>query len=1033
MKNRHLTLLILLFLTLTNIAYLHAQFNAPRFQRITTAEGLPDGEVKQIREDKDGFIWIATAQGICRYDGHKTQLLRGGTAISTKYLAIDRPMFFCWDDKYRWWIGSDWAGIRVYDATKQHFFHIRDKHWSDNYPGENNEDTLTNSNISVVLCDSESKIWIGTYQNGIDIFDTKKGHLDKSGQYGTDLFKDCQIRKIDKDAKGNIWVAALKKGLWRFNEARKTWSSISTHQNIQSFSFDTEGGVWFISDNQIFHYNAKTNQTQIFYQGLFKNSSKKLSFLKIHCDRTGRIWIGTGNGLILLRGNNIPPEFLKQDQKNPYSLLSDYINEIFEDSKGNIWIGCANDGVCVLPNTYDKIQVFDNPTTTVRIQDIVVASDSTLYGVTETYLLTSRFPYYHTDFMPIETFIPRTHTTLHRIAIGQNGQIYLGTNHGIWQYQPKEKRCRFICPISNNPAFILQQGMSSLKVWGDTLLTFSLFDTDGLTLVDLKNKTSYLLDTPEKNYNKVFTNGMLQDNQGIFWATSYEGLARLGTLKTPFSKVTFAAEFYKGDSTENNNSSTSLLKIGNLLLWGRDGGGGFNVLSFKDSTHRIFLKKNGLFDNSVTALERDKTGGLWAGTYFGVCRIQIPDNFLTAEQLKVQNYSFADGLPHNTVTRIVTTLDSSKIFVGTVGGLAMINTEGGDTAAPKLVFTALNVYNKAVNPNDSFNILTTDINETDLLTLHHYQAFFTLEVSGLHFANPKQTRYVYRLSGLGNDWMDNGFNNIISFNNMASGEYLLEVKAMSNNGAWSAVKMMNIKVLPPFWARWWFISVLVLLFLSGVYGLYQFRINQMRRVQDLQNSLAADLHDDIGSALSNIEILGFLTQNQDQLPEKAQKLIMKMAYEAKKTNESLHQLVWTMHAENEGLEATLAKLNRMAVDSLEPQGITLSVDEPQQITDTIKLGREKQRDLIMVYKEILTNISKHAQATRVTISISLKQGLLMIDIEDNGAGFNPQPQNGFGGNGLTNMTKRMAKYGGSTTVKNRADAQGTVAQIRLPM
>jgi ligand-binding sensor domain-containing protein/two-component sensor histidine kinase len=1033
MKNRHLTQLILLFLTLTNSSHLIAQFNAPRFQRITTAEGLPDGEVRQIREDKDGYIWFATAQGICRYDGYRTQLLRGGKEISTMSLATDRPLAFCWDNQYRWWIGSDWAGVAVYDAPKQIVFRIRDAHWSKEYPSEGNTDTLNNSAISILFNDKKSKIWIGTFSDGLALYDLEKQRLDKSEIYGTQLFKGCAIKKIDKDVNGNIWVAATKKGLWRFDNTQKQWLEVSNNKNIRHFSLDTEGGAWFVSDKQIFYYNPKTQTVSTHFESDLKKIAPISETYKILFDQKKRLWIAASHGLILFKGGGIPAQLFRHDPKNPYSLLSNFVEELFEDSKGNIWLACGNDGVCMLPNNYDKIQVFDNNTTTHRIEDLAIAPDSTLYAITQTHLIISHFPYYSTDFIPIKSFLTCENIMVSKIQIGQNGHVYFGTNCGIWQYLPKEKRGVFICPSNINPSFKQQYGFTSLNILGDSLLTFSSYEVRELTLFDLKKKKMQVFKDAKLGYNTVFMGNIIQDSKDAFWSNSENGLKRFNGFKMPLDTCQTVSHFLKGTYVDNNNAGAPIFRIGDVIWWGRINGGGLNIISTKDSTYRHFLKENGLFDNSITTLDYDKTGKIWAGTSFGISRIQIPTDVWTTNKLDVQNYSFQDGLPHNTVLCSALSRDKSQVFVGTVGGLAMLNTEGVDTAAPKLVFTALNVYNKVVNPNDSFNILTTDINKTKLLTLHHYQAFFTLEVSGLHYANPKQTRYEYRLSGLGDDWIDNGFNNILSFNNMASGEYLLEVKAMSNNGVWSAIKTLKIKVLPAFWARWWFILGLVLLFLSGVYGLYQFRINQMKRVQDLQNSLAADLHDDIGSALSNIEILGFLTQNQDQLPEKAQKLILKMANEAKKTNESLHQLVWTMNTENEGLEATLAKLNRMAVDSLEPQGITLSVDAPEKINGDIKLGREKQRDLILVFKEILTNIGKHAKATRVSISISSKQGILLIDIEDNGNGFNPQPQKEFGGNGLNNMTKRMTKYGGSTTVKNREDAQGTMVQIRLPM
>jgi ligand-binding sensor domain-containing protein len=1033
MKNRYFYYLIV-FLTAQSTSTSNAQFNAPRFQRITLAEGLPNGEVHQIREDKDGFIWFGTAEGICRFDGYKIKLLTSPKGVQTKDLTADRPIFFCWDAQNRWWIGGDWSGIRVYDPLNHSLIRMQDAAYSKAHFEEKNTDTLSNAVISVLFHDKKSKIWIGSYEDGIEIYDLEKSRLDKTGEYGLSIFKGCAIKKIADDAQGNIWVAASNKGLWRFDISQKQWSAISMQKDIRSFSLDKMGGVWFTSSNQIFYCNPKTKAMQTPFALILKGLFKKADLYTLFCDRKNRLWVCTDNGLLLLQQGNIPSQIFKHDPKNSHSLLSNYIREIFEDHKGNIWLACNGEGVCMIPNGYDKIQVFDNPTTNYAIQDVAVAPDSTLYAITPSHILSSRFPYYRTEFTPVQSLLPCSNATLGKIEISTNGRIYIATSCGIWQYFPKEKKCRFLCAALSDPEITQKGAFSSLNLWGDTLLTFSLYKIDGLTAYDLKRKKIQTFNAPATNYDRVFTDGMLQDNQGVFWSNTFKGFSRLGTSKIPFDTCKTAYLFAKGNYINNNNAGAPVLKLGDALLWGRADGGGLNVIYPKDSTYRYFSKEQGLFDNSITTLVRDKAGYIWAGTYLGICRIEMPDNLLHAKSLSVQNFSFMDGLPHNTVTSSATNKDKSLVFVGTSGGLAVINTEGvKDTLVPKLIFNNLYVFNTLVSPQDTFHILTKDINETKALTLKYNQTFFTLELSGLNFENPLQTRYSYRLLGLNSDWIDNGFRNAISFNNIAWGNYELEIKAQGSNGLWSDVRTLKLNVLPPFWQRWWFIGGCILLISSIIYAVYRYRINQLKKVQDLQNSIAADLHDDIGSALSNIEILGFLSQNQLNEPQKVESLIQKIAHEAKKTNESLHQLVWTMQVENSGLEPTLAKLNRMAVDTLEPQGITLSIDQPKQEITGIKLDRERQRDLIMIYKETLTNISKHANAKAVHIRIVFENLVLYIDIEDNGNGIKNQKNKDFGGNGLKNMQARMMKYRGSAMLQNRLNGDGVVMQIRLPI
>ena len=1036
MKSRlQLHLLTILFI-IQSVITLHAQFNAPRFQRFTYAEGLPNGEVHHIREDTEGFIWMATAQGICRFDGYKFQLLTGQNPSQTLALSHDRPIFFAWDTYKRWWIGSDWAGVRLFDKSKQDIRLFGDTERYATLGIKNATDTLSNGTILSVFSDNTTqKVWIGTYSKGLNVFDIEQNHLDKSGIYASSLFKNSSILKIDKDKQGNIWVIATNKGLCYFDCRTQEWSIAVNQPDIAHFSINTEGVIWFTTKNKLFQYNPLSKEKPI--QIPLKGLTSEISFTRVHCDKLGRIWLGTTNGLGLISYKNAPIQFFKNEPKNPYSLLSDFIQEVFEDSKGNIWVGCAGDGVCRIANTYSKIKTFDNPYPTQQIEDVAVAPDATLFAVTKTHFLISLPPYNQTNFITAQKLLPCADALFYKLTISETGHIYLGTSCGIGEYSPKTKQFQFVIPPT--PSF--QGGIKHLKIWGDTLLSFGLTAVDGLNLFHLKTKTSQRFDSKNLYYNTTFTHSIIRDKNGIFWANSFSGLLRIGTSLQASDTIRFVMNFVKGDYIQDANAGEAVLEIGDNVWWGREDGGGLNVLSEKDSTFRYFNNEHGLFNSSITTLLADKTGHLWAGSYFGISRIKIPDDFHTAKTLFSQNYTLSDGLPHNTVNCTAITPNGEHLFVGTAGGMSLFSLKQlTDTFTPKIVFTNFQLLGKSIVPNDSSHILTQDINETKTITLNHNQAFFTLELSGLDFASAAQMRYAYRLVGIHTDWIDNGFQNTLAFNNIAPGDYVLEVKTQGTNGVWSAIKTLEIHVLPPFWRRAWFIALCIALFLLGVYKLYTFRINQLKRVHIVQNSIAADLHDDIGSSLSHIEILSFLSQNQlkpEGSGEKAKELMVKITEEVKKTNESLHQLVWTMHAENDGFEPTMTKLNRMAIEILEPQDIRLSFDLPQHAIPSFQFGRERQRDLIMVYKEAITNISKHAQATAVHIVIDIKKEvltMLTIDISDNGIGCQTKVQtSSFGGNGLKNMNQRMVKHGGTCVVSPRENEKGTFVSIRLPI
>jgi ligand-binding sensor domain-containing protein/two-component sensor histidine kinase len=1028
MKSRYTYLFTLIFIALST--HLLGQFTAPRFQRLTITEGLPNGEVRQIREDADGFIWLSTSEGICRFDGYKTQMLMSNTLSMSINLNGDRPLYFDWDAQKRWWIGSDWAGVRRFDPIKNDLSFVSKTEYASIRPNNKILDTLRQGSISTVFFDGNNHVWVGTF-HGLQVFDITKNRMDWNPQLATPLFDNCLIQQISKDAVGNIWAAVDKKGLYQFDKTTQNWSIAVHRESLRGFTFDKEGGILFVTEDELGYYHPRTKKQSFPYNAVLKTLKIKATYYKIHADGMGRIWVGTNTGLILLRGATVPPQLFRYDPRNPYSLLSDNIRGIYEDSKGNIWLSCNADGVCMLPNSFERIQVFDNPTKSHRIEDIAIAPDSTLYSLTEKELIISPFPYYQSELLNLQNLLNNCKTTTNLITIGKNGSIYLLTECGIWQFSRQAKKCRFIFNSQIKENAIAARSYLTFNIWGDTLLTFSHFEKPGLFMFNLKTGKQTVLNNPNLNQKIIFTDGMIQDKRGEFWSNSYTGLMKIGHFSTKPDTFQYACFHFNWKNYDfNNNGGQPLIEIGDELWWGRFDGGGLSVMGLKDTAYGSFTKANGLFNNSVQTLSLDKYGYLWAGTDLGISRIQVPTDFRHANRLFAQNFSIADGLPHNTIVCSTTNLAGDKVVVGTAGGLAIINTEGGasDTIVPKLVFTNLSILNKTVRPDDSTGLLKADINNTDILTLQHNQAFFTLEVSGLNFVNPQLTRYAYRLSGLNDDWIDNGFNNIISFNNIAAGFYTLEVKAQTNTGLWSTPKSLTINVLPPIWKRTWFILLSVLAFLSTVYGVYRYRVNQILSVQNMKNAIAADLHDDVGATLSNVNILTTLVRQRlpndvDVLP-----LLKRIEEEISTSSESLDDIIWSVNPKNDSMERVLSRMRQYANEVFDAKEIEGSIDFDTNLSN-LSLPMEKRRDFYFIFKEALNNLSKYANCTAATISLKETNGKLKLIVSDNGVGFDPLSINE--GNGQKTMRQRAERLKGELTIKSVV-GKGTRVELSLP-
>jgi signal transduction histidine kinase len=231
-------------------------------------------------------------------------------------------------------------------------------------------------------------------------------------------------------------------------------------------------------------------------------------------------------------------------------------------------------------------------------------------------------------------------------------------------------------------------------------------------------------------------------------------------------------------------------------------------------------------------------------------------------------------------------------------------------------------------------------------------------------------------------------------------------------------------------------SVLLLFLLSIIAFLFyrqsklkqntQLIVNQLN-IQKIRNEIAADLHDEIGSTLTNIEMLGVIGQRL-RTGEEVQTLFQKISNEAKATNDAIHNIVWSVNPENDKLDNIVFRIQQTAIETLESQNIKLYL-ENSGMNENIVLIPEKRRDLLLVFKEILTNILKHAEATEVSIKLFVIKNILHFEIKDNGKGMYANKTKN-GGNGMSNIHQRIEKWYGKTLIENK---NGLNISIELPI
>ena len=315
------------------------------------------------------------------------------------------------------------------------------------------------------------------------------------------------------------------------------------------------------------------------------------------------------------------------------------------------------------------------------------------------------------------------------------------------------------------------------------------------------------------------------------------------------------------------------------------------------------------------------------------------------------------------------------------------------------------------------------------LRLPYRQNEVSFNFAALDFVSPRRFNYYYQLSGYDTKWIDAGNRNYVAYTNLPPGRYVFKVKAAQQLNDNSPVTQLTIIIDPPFWRTAWFVILCVGVLAGLLYAIYRYRINQLLRLQQVRDRIATDLHDDIGTTLTNISILSELSKKKLGQKEDAGTFLDRIAEEVHNSSQALDDIVWSINTKNDTLEQTVARMRRYAAEVFDAANISYSLELEEQF-ERYKLNMEQRRDCFLIFKEAINNIYKHANAKRVQIKVWIEKGHLHMNIQDDGKGFDTNTVTHR--NGIKNIRNRIEKWKGHVTLKSIA-GKGTVMQVNFPL
>jgi signal transduction histidine kinase len=261
---------------------------------------------------------------------------------------------------------------------------------------------------------------------------------------------------------------------------------------------------------------------------------------------------------------------------------------------------------------------------------------------------------------------------------------------------------------------------------------------------------------------------------------------------------------------------------------------------------------------------------------------------------------------------------------------------------------------------------------------------------------------------------------------------VVHIKAINSSGVWSNEINLSINIQPPFWQTWWFIALSLLGIAGIMYWLYRYRVKQLLQMQQLRNNISRDLHDEIGSSVSSVNMLSMVAKKQLGDEHPVTPLLTQIGLSAQNAGDSIDEIIWSVNPNNDSAQETFHRLRKYLSDVFELHGIEYNILLPEVAVDK-KLTMHVRRDLWLICKEAVNNMVKYSKCTVAQVELQIMNGVMQVKIEDNGVGFDVQTTATKKRNGLSNMRERVQKYKKSKFEIISQINAGTVIQFQIPV
>lgn len=1000
-----------------------AQKGVSREEFYSIDDGLSDRLINDMLQDDNGLVWIATPNGLNRFDGYEfigynnhpdnefaisatnVERLEKDAEGNLVVFYQNNKVFFdilnprtnelqkvrlSLEDGIKGFVRTIYVsragriyllsvhedGTHVYQCSP-----LEEEHLELLFRIPEIHSSVTPAIDLVEL--NDGSFLINDSELGLRLF-TRNGALLKSFQrYDFDLPATIQrypapAQFMHIDQQGKVWLSLSQvRGIFNYNVEKQLFEQapgLPPQDNYTKIWEDRSGNVLLAQSEVPTAYSELEKLHCVRRDG----SAYDFSYLKsinpyintaYANDFFQTIFLGIETGLSIVQNNRSKIKtYLTQDMDE--HSRSNFMRGIDGDGNGTIYIANQRKywyALDLSTNYIDTLQVVNErtgrPVYLNNCMDIQLDGRSNLWGISVNYNGQGLLHRYNLEWCTTRTF-----TFPHPFAAftqSSDGKLWL------------------ICQPENEKGYLVSFDPQSAR--------FDIFrDKEGKN--PLKNSTPFYI---------------LEGQNELLWIGTDNGLYAID--REPAEVQTFRPQ--------SDNQSSIGLSSNTIYVIHQDSSGhlwlgtnnGLNILDPETQEVRTLDKRNGMASNTVYGILPDGRGNYWVTTFYGLSYYEPAKN-------QFRNFYAEDGLSNDEFNRFSFYHDTinDRFYFGGVNGLNAFTAQDllVNDSPPPVVLTKMTRYNSR---QDSLIDQCTPLCKIDEVEVSPYDIYFQFHFMLPNFSSPRKNQFKAWLEGYEKDWIYLGNTPNIRYSKLPPGRYTLHIKGADPNGNWSKQAVsINIRVRPIFYKTWWFLTLGGLFIVGIIYSILRYQLEQKLKVERLRTKLSSDIHDEVSGLLAGIAMQTDVLQEfvQDELSKKKLRTI---GEKSRKAMSKMSDVIWSIDSRNDKVEDLLLRMREHADEILHPLGIQYQF-HVNKLESSVKIPVKIRQELYFIFKEAVNNIAKHANATRVDIDLVNNGNLFEMIIHDNGAG--THKINGKTGQGLANIRMRAQRIDANLNIFN---------------